>query len=106
MLKESLALVDQVDDDLLVGQCLWVTAVAAAATGQSTRAVRLWSAATVFQYRLAIPPFVVQPLEERLLMPARNRLTPESVRAEWVTGQAMRREEAISTVLDDNPGTP
>jgi predicted ATPase/class 3 adenylate cyclase len=100
MLKESLTLVDQVDDDLLVGQCLWATAVAAAATGQWTRAVRLWSAATAFQYRLAIPPFVVRPLEERLLEPARNQLTPEAARAEWVTGQAMRREEAISTVLE------
>jgi len=106
MLNESLSLVDQVDDDLLVGQCLWATAIAAAATGQSTRAVRLWSAATAFQYRLAIPPFLVRPLEERLLVPARNRLTPEAVRAEWITGQAMRREEAISTVLGANTGNP
>jgi predicted ATPase/class 3 adenylate cyclase len=100
LLRESLTVVDQVEDDLLVAQCLWGMAIAAAATGQSTRAVRLWSAATVFQYRLAIPPFVIRPLEERLLVPARNRLTPGAARAEWITGQALRREDAISTVLE------
>jgi predicted ATPase/class 3 adenylate cyclase len=106
MLNESLTLAGRVDDDLLVGQCLWATAIAAAATDQSIRAIRLWGAATAFQYRLAIPPFVVRPLEERLLVPARNRLTPEAARAEWITGKAMRREEAISTVLNANPGNP
>ena len=48
---------------------------------------------------LVVPSVVVRPLEERLLVPARERLDSDTFDAEWARGQAMRREDAIAYAL-------
>jgi tetratricopeptide (TPR) repeat protein len=99
LFEESLRLARQVEDELLTGQCLWGMAVVAAAHGRPVRAACLWGAAAALRYMLVVPSVVVRPLEERLLVPARERLDSDTFDAEWARGQAMRREDAIAYAL-------
>jgi hypothetical protein len=71
-----------------------MAAVAATSNGQEARAVRLWGAAVNLR-SLAIPPFVVRPLEERLLTPLRDTLGDDEFRIQWATGQALPLADAI-----------
>jgi hypothetical protein len=45
---------------------------------------------------LAIPPFVVRPLEERLLTPVRDALGDDEFRTQWAKGQALPLADAIA----------
>jgi predicted ATPase/class 3 adenylate cyclase len=99
LFEEGLRLARQVEDELLTGQCLWGMAVVAAAHGRPVRAACLWGAAAALRYMLVVPSVVVRPLEERLLVPARERLDSDTFDAEWARGQAMRREDAIAYAL-------
>ena len=63
-------------------------AVVAAAHGRPVRAARLWGAAAARRYALVVPSVVVRPLEEHLLVPARDRLDSETFDAEWSKGLA------------------
>jgi hypothetical protein len=83
----------------LIGQCLWGMAVVAAAQGQAARTVRLWAAAATLRYELTIPPSAVRPLEEHRLQSLREVLGSDAFGAEWASGQAMRRDDASSTIL-------
>ena len=49
---------------------------------------------------MAIPSFVVRPLEDRLFRPVRDTLGEDDYRAEQARGQAMRRADAIAYALD------
>jgi predicted ATPase/class 3 adenylate cyclase len=106
LFEESLRLARQVEDDLLTGQCLWGMAVLAAAHGRPVRAACLWGAAATLRYALVVPSVVARPLEERLLVPARERLESDTFDAEWAKGQAMRREDAIAYALVNNDEAP
>ena len=92
LFQEGLRLAQQSQDKTMIAQCLWGIA-AVAATSQAVRAVRLWGAA-VNLHALAIPPFVVRPLEERLLTPVRDSLGDDEFRAQWAKGQALPLAEA------------
>jgi tetratricopeptide (TPR) repeat protein len=106
LFEESLRLAQQVEDELLPGQCLWGMAVVAAAQGRPVRAARLWGAAGALRYALVVPSVVVRPLEERLLVPARDRLDSDTFDVEWAKGQAMRREDAIAYALVNDDEVP
>ena len=74
LLEEGLTLARQSEEELLIAQCLWGLAVVAAAQSRPVRAVRLWGAAESLRYTMAIPSFVVRPLEDRLFRPVRDTL--------------------------------
>jgi tetratricopeptide (TPR) repeat protein len=99
LFQESLRLAPQVEEELVIGECLWGVAVVATAQGQLGRAVRLWGAATALGYALSLPSDAVHPLEEHLLLPAKETLGPDAFEAEWTKGQAMRRADAIADAL-------
>ena len=65
---------------------------------QAVRAVRLWAAA-VNLGALAIPPFVVRLVEERLLTPLRDTLGNDEFREQWATGQALSPADTIAYTL-------
>jgi hypothetical protein len=99
LFQEGLRLAHQSQDKTMIAGCLWgMAAVAATSSGQAARAVRLWAAANL--RTLAIPPFVVRPLEERLLTPLRDTLGDDEFRTQWATGQALPLEDAITSALD------
>ena len=106
LFEESLRLARQVEDDLLTGQCLWGMAVVAAAQGRPVRAACLWGAAAALRYALVVPSVVVRPLEQRLLVPVRDRLDSDTFDAAWAKGQAMRREDAIAYALVNDDEAP
>jgi hypothetical protein len=81
-------------------------AVVAAAHGRPVRAACLWGAAAARRYALVVPSVSVHRLEERLLVPARDRLDSETFDAEWAKGQAMRREDAIAYALVNDDEAP
>jgi tetratricopeptide (TPR) repeat protein len=100
LFQEGLRLAQQSQDKTMIAQCLWgMAAVAATSNGQEARAVRLWAAAINLR-TLAIPPFVVRPLEEQLLTPLRDSLSNDEFRTQWATGQALPLEDAIRSALD------
>jgi len=95
LFQEGLRVAQQVEDKTMIAQCLWgMATVAATSSGQEARAVRLWGAAVNLR-TLAIPPFVVRPLEERLLTPLRDNLGDDEFRTQWATGQALPLADAI-----------
>jgi predicted ATPase/class 3 adenylate cyclase len=95
LFQEGLRFAQQSQDKTMIAQCLWgMAAVAATSNGQEARAVRLWGAAVNLR-SLAIPPFVVRPLEERLLTPLRDNLGDDEFRIQWATGQALPLADAI-----------
>jgi predicted ATPase/class 3 adenylate cyclase/tetratricopeptide (TPR) repeat protein len=99
LFQEALRLAHQIEDKTMIAQCLWgMAAVAARSNGQAVRAVRLWATA-VNLHSLAIPPFVVRPLEERLLTPLRDALGDDEFRTQWATGQALPLADAIADGL-------
>jgi predicted ATPase/class 3 adenylate cyclase len=96
--EEALGLASQLEDELLIGECLWGLASVAASSGQPVRAIRLWGAAAVLDHaRVQLP--ATRLLEERLLALAKETLGEDAFRAEWTTGQAIRREAAIAYAL-------
>jgi predicted ATPase/class 3 adenylate cyclase/Tfp pilus assembly protein PilF len=100
LFHESCTLAQQAEDDFLIGQCLWGMAVVAAAQGQAARTVRLWAAAATLRYELTIPPSAVRPLEEHRLQSLREVLGSDAFGAEWASGQAMRRDDAIAYAFE------
>jgi predicted ATPase len=106
LFEESLRLAREVEDDLLTSQCLWGMAVVAAAQGRPVRAACLWGAAAALRYALVVPSVVVRPLEQRLLVPVRDRLDSDTFDAAWAKGQAMRREDAIAYALVNDDEAP
>ena len=107
LFEESLTLAQQVEDELLIAECLWGVAAVAAAGGQPVRAVRLWAAAKALDYpRAVIAVSAGRPVEERLLVPTRSRLQSGAFDAAWAKGQTMRREDAIAYALLNRDATP
>jgi predicted ATPase/class 3 adenylate cyclase len=100
LLHESCTLAQQAEDEFSIAQCLWGMAVVAAAQGRAARAVRLWAAAATLRYELTIPPSAIRRLEKHLLRPLHEALGSDGFRAEWASGQAMRRDDAIAYAFD------
>ena len=99
LFEEALASAPQVEEELLIGECLWGVAAVAAAHSEPALAVRLWAAATSCRYAMHVLSPVIRPLEARLLEPARATLGSDVFNAEWNYGRAMRREDAIAHAL-------
>ena len=99
LLEEGFNLAQEAEDELVAAKCLWGWAVVAAARDQPDRAARLWGAASARDYALVTRPVAVRPLEVRLLIPARERLSRHVFEAEWATGQAMKLEDAVADAL-------
>jgi tetratricopeptide (TPR) repeat protein len=99
LFKESLSLAPQVEEELLIAQCLWGTAVVAAAQDQPIRAVRLWGAAAALRYTLHLPAFAVHPLEEEVLAPTHELLGLDAFDVEWTKGHGIGRDDAIAYAI-------
>jgi hypothetical protein len=100
LFQEGLRVAQQVEDEMMIAQCLWGMAIVAAENkGQAVRAIRLWGAAVHLRV-LDVPPFMVRSLEERLLTPLRDTLGREFA-VQWATGQALPVEDAIAYALRD-----
>jgi predicted ATPase/class 3 adenylate cyclase len=99
LFKESLSLAPQVEEELLIAQCLWGMAVVAAAKNQPIQAVRLWGAGAALGYALHLPAFAYHPLEEQVLAPTRELLGLAAFDAEWAKGHQMGRDDAIAYAM-------
>jgi predicted ATPase/class 3 adenylate cyclase len=99
LFEEGLRLAPQLEGELVIAQCLWGVAVVAAAQGQPGRAVCLWGAAAALGGMPYLPSYLVRPLEDRRLAPAKETLGPDAFDMEWTKGHAMRRDDAIAYAL-------
>jgi predicted ATPase len=99
LFEEGLRLAPQLEEELVIAQCLWGVAVVAAAQGQPGRAVCLWGAAAALGGVPYLPSYLVRPLEDSRLAPAKETLGPGAFDAEWTKGHAMRRDDAIAYAL-------
>jgi predicted ATPase/class 3 adenylate cyclase len=104
LFQEALGFTPRVEDELLIGECLWGLGAVAAGRGQPVRAVRLWGAAAALGYPMHVRLSGTRLLEERLLALTEEALGRDAFQVEWATGQAMRREDAITFALADDGG--
>jgi predicted ATPase/class 3 adenylate cyclase len=106
LFEEALGFTPRVEDELLIGECLWGLGAVAVSRGQPVRAVRLWGAATALGYPMHVRLSATRLLEERLLALTEETLGRDAFQAEWATGQAMRREDAITFALANDGEVP
>lgn len=82
---------------------LWGTteALAAAAHGSGSRAIRIGSAADALREKINMRPFPSdRAVTERALDGLRSTIPERTWRAEWETGRAMSSEEAVAAALE------
>jgi hypothetical protein len=91
---------------LLIGECLWGLGAVAVSRGQPVRAVRLWGAAAALGDPMHVRLSATRLLEERLLALTEETLGRDAFQVEWATGQAMRREDAITFALANDGEVP
>jgi predicted ATPase/class 3 adenylate cyclase len=106
LFEEALGFTPQVEDELLIGECLWGFGAVAVSRGQPVRAVRLWGAAAALGYPMHVRLSATRLLEEHLLALTKKTLGRDAFQAEWATGQAMRREDAITFALANDGEVP
>ena len=106
LFEEALGFTPRVEDELFIGECLWGLGAVAVGRGQPVRAVRLWGAAAALGYPMHVRLSGTRQLEERLLALTKETLGRDTFQAEWTTGQAMRREDAITFALANDDGAP
>jgi non-specific serine/threonine protein kinase len=102
VLTTALAQAWKLRDTLLVVQLLELLAAAAAGMGQSTRALRLNSAALAIREAWGVPrPTITQDRLERSLGAARRALTERGAAQAVAAGRALSLEQAVAEGLAD-----
>jgi non-specific serine/threonine protein kinase len=98
--KESLRLLQKVEDKQHIADCLEIMAGGAGAQDRAQRAARLWGAAEAMREDIGVP---LQPEDRKLLDPylatARSSLGEVAWQATLAEGRAMMSEQAIEYAL-------